>query len=495
MAYGAKFAAALPQEVIDALSSDDRAIQQIYVDIGDAAGTLYDIAELGLFRRGTASTNQTVKLSGRVVNAAQRLDSELVLVTETGSVARQILSSDGAFAFDGVPANAPVSLRFHHNGIDAYATLGRWFVPRTDRRDVIIDARPRYVNLTGNAPAADKALSSGDPKPAAHANVWLPHSRLIWPGAPSFPVQEYDAHTFANNHGYLDRDRFFDNPDDCFRLVHLGSSLSNAQQVPVFQKYNIVMESEMAVHLGRCVEVISAGRDNGDIAANYRRIKNYAVLFKPDAVLLENGDSLMVQMQPDLLRRYLGADAEHNMLDNFYYVAPTKLAFRELSADWPLHAGKPDFTPLVPGIPLMSTLLVPFADMPPAGHEAYAKLGDVMAYIKHEFPTVRFVVHSGLDQAICVANGDCDKTVTLADGRTTRMGAAVFIENLRSFCAEKKLDCINPVVPDENKTVEGRLTFRYDAHYSPTGHQWLAKQLEKGVFNLLALNSLEGPRR
>jgi len=477
----------LPRELHDKLAaSAQHAIRYFFIDITDRAGTIHDIESLGLYAGAAASPREKVlSLAGRVINANLGLGREITLITENGTQSRQNVGTDGRFRFEGIPAGTPVSLRFRYDGMDSYAMLGRWFWLEADRDDIVVDARPRFVNETGKPPPATGATSQGTSSPEDHQNVLAPHTRLVWPGHPTMPLQEYDALTFANNHGYLDRDRFYDNPDGCFRAVHLGSSLSNAQQVPVFQKYNIVMESELGVKLGRCVEVISAGRDNGDIASNYRRLKFYAAKFQPDVVLLENGNSLMMQMQPELLRRYLGVDPEFSMLDGFDYGKDGKLVFREMSPNWPMHAGKPDFSPIGPGIALTSVLMVPFAQMPDVGRAAYKKLADVMSLIRSEFPRIRFILHTGLDQAVCAQNNDCDRQQALPDGRTVRMGGAVLIANLSQFCREQKLDCVNPVIPQENRTAGASVTFKYDSHYSPAGHQWLAASLTDAIIQVM----------
>ena len=106
------------------------------------------------------------------------------------------------------------------------------------------------------------------------------------------------------------------------------------------------MESEFALRLRRCVEVISAGRDNGDVGSNYPRVRDYAVKFRTDVIVFENSSSLVMQLHPELLKRGFGWDHEFNALDNFFYDRGGKLQFRASSSEYPLHTVKPDYPEL-----------------------------------------------------------------------------------------------------------------------------------------------------
>ena len=114
--------------------------------------------------------------------------------------------------------------------------------------------------------------------------------------------------TFTNNHGYLDRDRFFDNPDHCIRLASTGGSEMVALQVRAFEKFNIILEETLGIALGKCVEVISAATDNGDIGTNYPRIRDYTSKFNVDRTLVSTAGAIVSQVSPQMLRDGLGFD-------------------------------------------------------------------------------------------------------------------------------------------------------------------------------------------
>ncbi len=306
----------------------------------------------------------------------------------------------------------------------------------------------------------------------------------MWPGGG--PVQEWDGRSFSNNTGHLDGDRFFDNPDDCFRIVNVGSSVAVGSQVRLFEKYNYLMESELARRIGRPVEVISIGRNNGDVAACFPRVRDLAVKFRPDVILIEHSAYLMLQLHPELLRRMHGYDHTHTHLSNFFYKEDGRLAFRPWSKDWPLHVGKPDTTPLTKGIAFFDTLSVPMENMHPWGKETYQYLADIMKFYAEALPDQKIVLHTGMDQIH--AHGRYDRTAALADGNPIPVGAPVFLANMKELSRRRGFLCLHPEFPEGfNDKLETYLTYEHDSHYSPRGHQWIAQQLVEGVIDLLKL--------
>ena len=216
--------------------------------------------------------------------------------------------------------------------------------------------------------------------------------------------------------------------------------------------------------LQRCVEVISAGRDNGDIGSNYTKIRDYALKFSPVAILLENSSSLIMQMHPELLKRTVGWDHEFNALDNFYYASNGKLRFRNSSPEYGLHAEKPDLSELTPGIPLNLTLQVPFEHMHPLGKEAFRYLRDIMSFLKSHHRGQTFVVHTGLDEVV-QCRAECSRNIAVR-GTTIPAGASMFVDNHKKFCDSLALQCIFPQGAGTYRTPDVYLTFMQDAHYS-----------------------------
>ena len=471
--------AALAGELAAELSGT-KAIRTLFLIVDHAAGQTLNIERLGLSRAGAEFRGRELTLSGAVTGATRVPGDSIRLVTERGLVVDQQLALDGTFRFENVPAAMPVSLRVTKDRRDYYSTLGRWFMASEPRDDLVVDLVPLFVNADGHAPDASKARFITPRQPSTVGAFYESHARQVWPGN-SVP-QEYDSITFTNNMGFIDRDRFFDNADRCYRVVHLGSSHAVALQVRPFEKYNLEMESELALRLRRCVEVISAGRDNGDIGSNYPRVRDYAIRFSPDIILLENSSSLIAQLHPELLRRGFGWDHEFNALDNFFYDKAGVLQFRTWSAEYPVHSTKPDFPEYVPGVSFTRTLQLPFPAMPPIGKEAFQYLADIMAYFKRAHPDQRFVIHTALDQAQC--RDRCDSTITMPDGAKVPVGATTFAATHQEFCDKHGLLCVAPAETRGYDTPATYLNFINDGHYSVRGHQWLARELARAISTL-----------
>jgi hypothetical protein len=477
----------LRAEIADA-SNAKPVIKTIFLLFDRAAGSSIELHRVALVRPpGEPATADPISIAGRISGGKVAPGTPVTLLDERGRAWTAQVGLDQQFVFDDVPAHEPVSLRLHHVKRDYHASFGRWFVADHTRYDLNVDIGPAYVNLDGHQADATKAKFVAPRKPSEVGAFYEPHARQVWPG--SGMVQEYDSTTFTNNHGFIDRDRFFDNPDGCFRIVHLGSSIAVALQVRPFEKYNIVMESELALRMQRCVEVISAGRDNGDIGSNYPRVRDYAVKFRPDAIVIENSSSLVTQLHPELLKRGFGWDHEFNALDNFFYDTGGKLEFRAWSPEYPLHTVKPDFPELTKGVAFFRTLHVPLPDMHAWGVEAFKYLTDIVGYFRTRHPEQRFIVHTALDQAQC--RDACNTTVKLPDGKTIPLGADTFAANHQAICEESGIECIRPHETTGYNTPETYLTFIRDGHYSVRGHQWLARELSGALASSSKANSRE----
>ncbi len=497
---GNRLRAQLPTPLLEHLRRDgDRAVRCWFLRLAGLADTEVAFHHISILQPGGAELpGQTVTLSGSIKPWARneaggpgtgpegpRVVSALL---ETGEMLQQPIRDDGSFTIAGVPADVPVRLSVEHGKQDYFANLGRWFLPGGNRSDLVIDVSPVFQNLDGHHPDPTLRANLLDCT-SPFSDCYLPHARQVWNGYDGYP-QEFEGRSFSNNLGSLDRDRFFDNPDHCFRIVHLGSSHAVASQVRPGDKYNLILEAELGVRLKRPVEVISLGRNNGDLAANFVRVRDLAMRFNPDVILLEHGSALMMQIHPQLVRRMLGLDPCHSHLDSFFYNAQGELTFRPASPDWPLHAQKADTSELVAGIPFIDTLRVPPAHMHPHGQEAFRYLGDILRYYRQQFPGQKVFLHTGLDQA--QAHGKYHRTTKLADGSTIPIGVEVFLKNMDDFSAQEEVVCIQPSLPQGfNDRPDTYLTFINDGHFSPRGHQWLARELSAGLLKVLGVSQSE----
>lgn len=482
---GNRVVAALPNSLMVQLrNGQSDQIERWFVKVNGAAGTTLRFKHVALVRPAPPATSVGVTLSGRVTGKSLPPESEIELLDESGGAMKQILSTDGGFSFTGVDPTRLVSLRVKHPQILHFATLGRWFVPAYNRNDVVVDMRPHYVNSDGHRPDPSKAKFIGARAPSPDAAFYEPHSRQYWPGGAGSAIQEFDSTTFINNHGYVDRDRFFDNPDYCIRLASTGGSEMVALQIRPFEKFNIILEETLGIALGKCVEIISAATDNGDIGTNYPRIRDYTSKFKVDRTLVSTAASIVGQVSPQWLRDGLGFDPENSALPNFYFDKGNDLAFRTASASYPVFMTAPTRPEYVKGIPFDYTLKVPFDVMPEPGKEAFRFWTEIVNYIERHHPGQRFVFHDGLDQAQCPKN--CEVTLKLDDGTAIPAGAKVFARNFDEYCAKNNLECINPEFSEKYSEVPNLLSFQYDGHYSPLGHQWLASQLTAPLVQILS---------
>jgi hypothetical protein len=471
-----KLRARLPHALREQLHPDgDDAVRCWFVCVAGCMGADVAFDHVSLLSPGAHTPGDVVTLGGTIRGGNA---DELTAVLESGEVRRQPLAGDGRFSLGGVPAGMPVSLRVKREHEDCYATLGRWFMAGGDRTDLVIDLSPTYVNDDRHKPDPKERVANMAARPG-YSEMYAVHSRQIWNG-PEDREQIFAGKSFSNNIGHLDRDRFYDNPDRCFRVVHLGSSHAVASQVRPCDRYNILMEGELGVRLGRPVEVVSLGRNNGDVAANYIRVRDFAVKFRPDVILLEHGSFLMMQTHPELLKRMHGYDPAHTHLDNFYYDDKGVLMHRPSCADWPLYVQKADLSKLIAGVPFYDTLRVPYTHMHPWGKESFKYLKDILRYYHTQFPDQKIWLHTGLDQA--QAYGKYGRTAKLADDTVVPVGVEVFMEHMKDFCAREGEVCIQPALPQGfGDTPETYLTFRSDGHYCPRGHQWLARELSTGI--------------
>lgn len=335
-----------------------KAVQSWYIEIAGAKNTVVPFAHISMLRphRKTEPIH-TVQLSGSVNDYCKQGPVGIELLLETGEKKHQELQPDGTFTFENVPAAIPVAIYVEHYKRRCYTTLGHWFIPQISLTGLVIDLAPHFQYHKDIYPDLKRAAGQGDQSQDV-LQLYAKHSRQVYVGNERYP-SEWEGISFSNNFGFLDRDRFFDNPDNCFRIVHLGSSLAVGCHVRPGEKYNMIMESALGLRLQRPVEVISLGRNNGDIAVNFAYVRDLAVKFNPDLILMENGSSLMMQLHPDLLHRMHGFDPSHSPLDNFVYTSPGNLAFRPWSRDWAGYCTKPNITELTPGIPFGQTLRYP----------------------------------------------------------------------------------------------------------------------------------------
>jgi hypothetical protein len=471
-----RFEVKLPPEASKMIRAlGDRAVRNWYMRYENGVGVPLPIRNIAITNRSDEADDEGASsLIGRVVGASIEPNSTVELTDETGKRVTSVLALDGSFSFANLHAHAPVSLKYRLRQQDIHANHGRWFAPAAGAFAVAIDAAAPFAAVRSadqeGLPAEIVDVKATYPQEEQGLTYYryLPHRRLLINGKGGIQM------SFSNNFGFLDRDREFANRDNWLRIVHVGSSTVQALQVRPFEKFDLLLEAELGVRLGRCVEVISAGRDAGDIGANFRLVRDYGMKFDPALVIIENVNALVLNLQPDLLLRMHGWDPEHNIFDSFAYDPNGKLTFRQWDPNWPLSAipPAPDKSldpPLPSGITNYQILYVDREHMHPIGLKLLDTLRDIAIYYQQAFPHTKIALASALDQLECP--GDCRNVVTLPDGQTIPRNVRVLVENVRWASREAGIYSIDSPFPTADERGEDYL-IPHDGHLSVRGHQW-----------------------
>lgn len=437
----------------------------------------------------SAAAPTTSALAGQVQGVPITPGDRIELVLENNEVRSNELALDGSFGFADVPTRLAASLRYRFKGETYYASLGRWFRPLAGTMVINVFVKPEYDNPGAKEPNPAETDIKSEFDSDGHGGLtifrYAAHRRTTWPGSAGYP-REFVGRSFANNFGFLDRDRAYDNRDRCLRIGAVGGSTYVALQVKPFEKFTTVLEAELGRRLGRCVEVISAGRDNGDLAANYRVIRDYIMKFQPDVVVIEHMVGLATQMDPRILKSTLGWNYEHNVVDNFYFDASGALTFRSWDPSWALDAVAPTNEPLVRNLGTADSFTIPYAGFPPEAKASFDLFAAIAQKLRNDYPKTRFVMATGHDQAGCRRRNNCDGTFEMPDGRVVRKGVLQAMENFAKLCEQAGIDCVQPPVPEIPSAADETITYAYDAHYSIRGHQWLARNLADQLFAILS---------
>ncbi|UGY01377.1 hypothetical protein [Bradyrhizobium quebecense] len=488
----------VPRELHDALlsSGQDHHIRRWILTIEGMTNTAFAVRAITFTKSGTISDpSEAASIYGRITGAAPEPGSSLELVFEDGRRRHVELSLDNGFGVTDLPPNQPVSLRFRLRGVEYYASSGRWLFP-VGQIHVTIPVGPEFPN-PAHLPPNPKAVrleggfATVEGVPSYYR--YAPHRVTSWPGGGS--VQEFAGISFANNFGQLDRDRVSENRDRCLRIFVVGGSGLVSLQVKPGEKFNLVAESELGIKMGRCVEVISAGRDNGNLGANYRAIRDYGMRFDPDIIVFEHNAAYALQLNAALIKKSLGYNYEHSPLDNFYFDKGGQLTFRNWDAVWALDAVAPDPSPLLPGLPMYQAFSIPREDFIPEAKASFDLLLAIIKKLKSDFPRTHIAMLTALDQANCRKSTTCASKITLPDQRTVPMGIEQELQNFSALCKEAGISCIQAPTPDGSVAGHEPLQYADDAHFSVHGHQWLGRLLANGLETIVRDEGLAGSKR
>jgi len=95
--------------------------------------------------------------------------------------------------------------------------------------------------------------------------LYEPNRELGWklrPGASGVVIAEDRQTVRINSHGFRDRERSYDKPEETFRIAVMGNSWTEALQVPLERTYPALLESDLQKNgcfNGKRVEVLNFG--------------------------------------------------------------------------------------------------------------------------------------------------------------------------------------------------------------------------------------------
>ena len=305
-----------PNLLLNLRNGQTKAISQWFVKVDGAAGTTMRFQTLALVRPAPpATTNGShfVRQGRRGRHCAEHVDRIAGRVRRP----RRRVACYGRY------------LRLHRSGSDetgfpssearrVRAFRNTWSMVRSVIRRATISSSTcvRSTLMKTAMPLIQPAQNSSAPASRLHTQRSTNRIAANTGQAPA-RSRSTTLTTFVNNQGYVDRDRFFDNPDNCIRLASTGGSDMVALQVRPFEKINILLEESLGVAMHRCVEVISAATDNGDIGTNYPRIRDYTSKFGVQGTLVSVLAGLVSQVSPTMLRDGLGFDPENSATSEF----------------------------------------------------------------------------------------------------------------------------------------------------------------------------------
>lgn len=444
----------------------------LFVDITEAEGPVS--LDYAGFARRRLDSDRLISIS---IEEARPFSVDVDIIFESGKSVKLFPTLDGDLTFSLPEQDEPYSVRVQRDGTYFYSQYGRW-LSGVAGRPLVVKARRPAADLSKKVDTAEN-LFHGRRKPSDYASIYPDHVAMRYVGVGK--VQEYDNYLFTNNFGYHDQDRLFENDDDCFRIFVAGSSTTDAIQVPVNQHFSTLAEEDLGIAIDRCVEVISASTSNGDMSASWEHWTNYGTYFDPDLVLFETEPELMLQMNDVYASSYLGWALHNPPKGRFTRDAAGDLSYVPRSLTYhtdlnpePPRSGLPD------GYNDRAFYYYDFDALPPELVEVFDLKEAILTLAEEGSPTTQFGMLSIVRQLTC--KGDCPSSpATLPTGQTVSVGIQKWLENFDRECDRRDWYCINPPLPDGFDRPGNFLSWDFDGHPSPSGHQWIAREMAGAV--------------
>ncbi len=106
------------------------------------------------------------------------------------------------------------------------------------------------------------------------------------PGVAGWWTVEGEAYVSNNQAGFRDRDHTIAKPDGVYRIAVLGDSFTEARAIPLDETYWSIAGAHLAECLGGTVEMLNFGVNGYGTAQELITLKNHALAYRPDLVLL-----------------------------------------------------------------------------------------------------------------------------------------------------------------------------------------------------------------
>jgi hypothetical protein len=124
---------------------------------------------------------------------------------------------------------------------------------------------------------------------------------FFWPGHMG-NVREFSVLTTLNKLKFHDTEHSFLKPEGTFRIIVLGDSFVEANQVPLQKTFEKILETELNEKMRFSVEVISLGRSGTGTAKSDEILREIGLRYQPDLVIMEFLSNDLIDNSPNMLK-------------------------------------------------------------------------------------------------------------------------------------------------------------------------------------------------
>lgn len=455
-------------------------VQNIYFGLTNARrgdSVFFDRVEF-LSARGIRPTaGAGLVIGGRLIPPR---DQQAISVEYNGQRQSTTTARGGWYIFHDVPRDAVVAITTEIDGVTYYPAAGRLAqVGRNSMEHHIFIGDPRCPSMPRPKDWA-KSEVTDELKPVAvapppelkrqYAAPFAPHSERFYAGNVGWKFQ-YMAREQVNNHGVIDKDRRFDNPDRAFRVLLLGECWTEGAQTPTCQHYNVLLESLLRRKFGVPVEVATFATSNSSVGTNSEFFEGWGVRYKPDLVLLMSDCFNVLSLEPKLQEKSVGWVAQHAPYRMFDFDKRGELIVYPPDPQYGAFTVRPDPIPLVSPLTLTQTYFV---------------LGEYPALIERSFSLLEAVLRQrymarlqpfGGHLAVAYGYSQYHYPNYRGAAPPIPLAAERFFDRMVSTCQSVGATPMNLSDDVFDNEKPERMIWEKDAHLTPYGHARIATAL------------------